>query len=211
MIVTCRMLAKARRNVCPSRLPTGFVSVNPDIITGRHVSITTASILNDMLIINWTLNAKQMKETKTCANVMSQPKSCTYFSSFCTQHCLLCWLGGRKGIQLVKTEWWGTGMIICLEGGANYLHYGPADATTTRSSLAPVKFENGLPFWCRLTQAVLEKRPLNGCSSSSMVVVSVSRCINVSSRSRLDENCQRLGHWHLMPETNFPPNFAGHK
>jgi len=41
------------------------------------------------------------------------------------------------------------------------------------------------------------------------------------SQSRLDENCQRLGlgrlmsrlglgHWHLMPETNFPPNFAGH-
>jgi len=23
------------------------------------------------------------------------------------------------------------------------------------------------PIWCRLTQVVLEKRPLNGCSSSS--------------------------------------------
>ena len=29
------------------------------------------------------------------------------------------------------------------------------------------KIRNGLPFWCRLTQVVLEKRPLNGCSSSS--------------------------------------------
>jgi len=26
-----------------------------------------------------------------------------------------CWLGGRKG----KTEWWGTGMVIYLERGAN--------------------------------------------------------------------------------------------
>jgi len=28
------------------------------------------------------------------------------------------------------------------------------------------KIQNGLPFWCRLTQVVLEKRPLNGCNSS---------------------------------------------
>ena len=27
-----------------------------------------------------------------------------------------CWLGGRKGIWPVKkTEWWGSGMVICLE------------------------------------------------------------------------------------------------
>jgi len=26
-----------------------------------------------------------------------------------------CWLGGRKGTQPVKTEWWGAGMVICLE------------------------------------------------------------------------------------------------
>jgi len=29
------------------------------------------------------------------------------------------------------------------------------------------KIQNGLPFWCRSTQVVLEKWPLNGCSSSS--------------------------------------------
>jgi len=32
-----------------------------------------------------------------------------------------CWLGGRKGIGPVKTEWWGTSMVICLERGANDL------------------------------------------------------------------------------------------
>jgi len=30
-----------------------------------------------------------------------------------------CWLVGRKGIQPVKTEWWGAGMVICLERGAD--------------------------------------------------------------------------------------------
>ena len=33
-------------------------------------------------------------------------------------------------------------------------------------SLAPVKSRLVLPFWYWLTQVVLEKRPLNGCSSS---------------------------------------------
>jgi len=26
-----------------------------------------------------------------------------------------CWLGSRKGIRPVKTEWWGAGVVICLE------------------------------------------------------------------------------------------------
>jgi len=30
-----------------------------------------------------------------------------------------CWLGGRKGIQPIKTEWWGAGVVICLEQGAD--------------------------------------------------------------------------------------------
>jgi len=33
-------------------------------------------------------------------------------------------------------------------------------------SLSPVKSRLVLPYWYRLTQVVLEKRPLNGCSSS---------------------------------------------
>ena len=31
-----------------------------------------------------------------------------------------CWLGGKKGIPPIKkTEWWGAGMVICLEWGAD--------------------------------------------------------------------------------------------
>ena len=30
-----------------------------------------------------------------------------------------CWLGGRKGIRPVKTEWWGAGMAIYLKRGAD--------------------------------------------------------------------------------------------
>jgi len=28
-------------------------------------------------------------------------------------------LGGRKGIRPVKTEWWGAGVVICLQPGAD--------------------------------------------------------------------------------------------
>ena len=35
-----------------------------------------------------------------------------------------CWLGGRKGIWPVKTEWWGAGVVICLERDAD-LHMAP--------------------------------------------------------------------------------------
>jgi len=50
------------------------------------------------------------------------------FSNFYTAHgcdhtpsvLWRCWLGGRKGIRPVKkTEWWGAGVVICLEWGAD--------------------------------------------------------------------------------------------
>ena len=28
-------------------------------------------------------------------------------------------VGGRKGIRPVKTEWWGAGVVVCLEQGAD--------------------------------------------------------------------------------------------
>ena len=33
-----------------------------------------------------------------------------------------CWLGVKKSIRPVKIDWWGTGVVICLECGANDLH-----------------------------------------------------------------------------------------
>jgi len=30
-----------------------------------------------------------------------------------------CWLGSKKGIRPVKTEWWDAGMVMCLAQGAD--------------------------------------------------------------------------------------------
>ena len=73
-----------------------------------------------------------------------------------------CWLGGRKGIRPVKTEWWGAGMVICLERGADL----PSWCHCHSLSLASVKSRLVLPFWYRLTRVVPEKGSLNGGVSS---------------------------------------------
>ena len=72
-----------------------------------------------------------------------------------------CWLGGRKGIWPVKTEWWGASMVISLEWGAD-LHTAqlmPLPLTVSCFS----KIQIGLPFWYRLTRVVPHNWPLNGC------------------------------------------------
>ena len=58
-----------------------------------------------------------------------------------------------------KTEWWGAGVVICLERGAD-LHMAqlmPLALTVSCFS----KIQIGLPFWYRLTRVVLDKGPLN--------------------------------------------------
>jgi len=64
-----------------------------------------------------------------------------------------CWLGSRKGIRPVKTEWWGAGVVICLERGAD-LHMDqliPLPLTVSCFS----KIQIGFTF--------LERGPLMGC------------------------------------------------
>jgi len=57
------------------------------------------------------------------------------------------------------------GVVVCLERRADCLHMVPLMPLhlKTPSSLAPIKSRLVSPFWYRLTQVVLEKRPLNGC------------------------------------------------
>ena len=71
-----------------------------------------------------------------------------------------CWLGVRKSIRPVKIEWWGVGVVICLERGAGCLHMVELmpPHPKTPSSLASFKSRLVLPYWYRLTQVVLGKK-----------------------------------------------------
>jgi len=55
-------------------------------------------------------------------------------------------------------------MVICLERGANDLNMIELMPLPPYHLL--LQIQNGLPFWCRLIQVVLEKRPLNTCNNS---------------------------------------------
>jgi len=68
-----------------------------------------------------------------------------------------CWSGIRHSIQPVKTEWWGVVVVIWY----GWCHYHPIVSCF-------IKIQNGFTFQWRITQVVLEKRPLNGCCNLTL-------------------------------------------
>ena len=60
-------------------------------------------------------------------------------------------------------------MVICLERGADCLHMVQLMPLHPKTPPSLVSFKSRLvlPVWYRLTQVVLEKRPLNGCNGSN--------------------------------------------
>ena len=77
-----------------------------------------------------------------------------------------------------KTEWWVASMVICLEGGAD-LHMAQLISMPLTVSCYS-KIQNGLPFWYRLTRAVLEKGAINGCVCvCARVRACVRACVRV--------------------------------
>jgi len=85
----------------------------------------------------------------------------TYYSQKNAFSALTLLVGRQEGHPACKKWWWGVGMVICLERGAD-LHMAqlmPLPLTVSCFS----KVQIGLPFWYWLTWAVPEKGPLNGC------------------------------------------------
>jgi len=85
-------------------------------------------------------------------------------------------LGGREGHPACKNlsgevlTWlsvWSEVQMICI--WSSWYHCHPIISCCS-------KIQNGLPFWCRITQVVLEKRLLNGCSSSTLLYFSRVLC-----------------------------------
>ena len=81
------------------------------------------------------------------------------FRAGCLQCSDTCRLGIRNRVQPVKNR---VRCCCCYLSGVRckWFAHGPADATA-----APLKSRMVWPFWCWLTQVVLEKRQLNGCMS----------------------------------------------
>ena len=54
-----------------------------------------------------------------------------------------CWLGGRKGIRPVKTEWWGAGVVICMERGADLVSGSLMPLPLTVSCFSEIQYLSG--------------------------------------------------------------------
>jgi len=75
-----------------------------------------------------------------------------------------------------KTEWWGIGMVICLDRGADLHMAQLMPLTLTVSCLSKIQIGFTFLVWYRLTQVVLDKGLLNGC-----VCVCVCVCVHSAS------------------------------
>jgi len=100
---------------------------------------------------------------------------------------VLVWLSVWSEVQtcIWPSWWWGAGMVICLERGAD-LHMAqlmPLPLTVSCS----VKSRLVLPFWYRLTRVVLDKEPLNGCVC---VCITNTRTENVFTQKKTKQQAQ---------------------
>jgi len=79
-----------------------------------------------------------------------------------SQRSLMLLVGRQEGHPACKkTEWCGSGMVMCLERGADLHMSQVIPLPLTVSCLC--KIQTVLPFWYRLTWVVPYKRLLNGC------------------------------------------------
>jgi len=81
------------------------------------------------------------------------------FTAFSALTLLVGWQEGHPACK--KTEWWGAGVVVCLEQGAD-LHVAqlmPLPLTVSCFSKIQIVF----PFWYRLTWVIPKKGPLNVC------------------------------------------------
>jgi len=136
--------------------------------------------MRDALSHNYRPTQQTYCRRQQVCNRTTQRRHCTVYRS-CTTYSLLklhnaihilaefafsAWtlLVGRQEEHLVCKHLSNGCWRGYLSGArCKYFAYGPADATAIPSSLAPAKSRLVLPFWCRLTQIVLQKRPLSGC------------------------------------------------
>ena len=111
--------------------------------------------------------------TVSSVNLYTVYASIIYCISCCTEYCTAtslalqpsvlwrCWLGSKKGIRPVKTEWWCADMVICLEQGADLHMAQLMPLPLTVSCFSKIQF--GFTFLVPAHTGSLDKGPLNGC------------------------------------------------
>ena len=129
-------------------------------------------------------------------------KNCTIITTKAFS-ALNCWLGGRKGIRPVKTEWWGAasaGMVSVWSEVQTCIR--PSWCHCHSLSLASVKPRLVLPFWYRPTRVVPEKRAVKRVCVSLLLLLHFSVDIGqFQPTKKLPHfDCQKMS-WPIMSVT----------
>ena len=112
------------------------------------------------------------------------------------------WTGQQEGHPACKNEWWGTGMVICLEqdGDLHMAQLMPLPLTVSCFSKIQIGFTFLVPahpgnprkravkrvcVWYQPTQVVLKKRPLKVC-----VYIILWNCRLSNNKNIRSVNCQ---------------------
>ena len=92
-------------------------------------------------------------------------------------------------LPLLFTKWWGAGVVICLERGADLHTAQLMPLPLTVSCFSKIKIVVLLPFWDWLTRVVPDKGPLNGCMYYSMYVYCLLSVLGVWGVGVATRNC----------------------
>jgi len=139
-----------------------------------HISQTTL-LFNKYLLINLSLCMAKVSamsltphiliHSAAISEVLTLKIFLTHYTTTMPSVHWRCWLGSIEGIRPVRTEWWGAGVVISLERGAD-LHMAqlmPLPLTVSCFS----KIQIGFTFLVPAYPGCPGKRLLNWCSSIS--------------------------------------------
>jgi len=97
--------------------------------SGLQYTVTVLHSINNLPIISQSTYVYQAlhsrfvgKQSSVCHQLWQLLNYLVFICSVKSVPSVLwrCWLGSRKGIRPVKTEWWSTGVVICRERGAGF-------------------------------------------------------------------------------------------
>jgi len=137
------------------------------LVTWSMFSLVSCLVHSHLMIVlrKWNIIVRRHRRKKLWTSklkaglkLLKITATSTTVSNWFTHICIFQHRVVLSGEVLAWLSVWSKVQMVCIWSSWCHCH-----CIISCSS----KIQNGLPFWCRLTQCVLEKRRLNGCSSSS--------------------------------------------
>ena len=197
-----------RKSSMSPKIPSSISGMRSNGMT-RYSSAASVNMTKRNRNIHSSPLCETTAETQCRSSVGTSRADWYHYTHIYWQHIILgiltsvlwrCWLGGKKGIRPVKNWLVRYKRGYLSEARCKWFAYGPADATATPPSPAPVKSRMVYLIWCRLTQVVLETMLLNGRSSYSKQLSHAIQfwLLNKNQNSICSNSSKMIWHWDQL-------------